>query len=352
MKAVRVALIGAGGIAQAHLDVARQSASGVGGAPPAIEIVAIVEPDVARAKAAALKADTVAFARVGDLLDASTALSVDAAIVCTPPSTHPEIAVSCLEHGLHVLCEKPLAIDRAGAHRMLDAAARTGLRLTMASKFRYVDDMTHAKTVIESGELGDIVLYRDAFTSVVDMADRWNSNPAVSGGGVIIDNGTHSIDIARYLLGPIRQVIAVETRRVQPLAVEDTAQVLFRTDAAATGTIDLSWSLHTGSPWYVTVDGTKASLRLGWKTAEMFRNGEWVTVGSGYDKHLAFAAQLDDFAASVRGLREPIIDANDMLASVAVIDAAYRSIRTGAWVQVVEDRRRLEREPVLTRRAS
>jgi predicted dehydrogenase len=176
------------------------------------------------------------------------------------------------------------------------------------------------------------------------MRGRWNAVPEISGGGVIIDNGTHAVDIARYLLGPIREVIAAETRRIQALAVEDTAQILFRTEAGATGTIDLSWSLDTGSPWYCTLDGTKGSVRLGWATAERRRpDGTWETIGSGYSKVGALAAQVTDFCRALRDGTPPLIGTYEANASVAVIDAAYTSMRTRSWERVIEERRRQPR---------
>ena len=119
--------------------------------------------------------------------------------------------------------------------------------------------------------------------------------------------------------------------------VEDTAQLLFRTDSGATGTIDLSWSLGNGSQWYVTVDGTKASVRLGWDSAEINRGLGWERFGDGFNKREAYVRQLNDFADAVRYDKTPIISNLDAMASVAVIDAAYRSMQTGCWARVVDE---------------
>ena len=93
----------------------------------------------------------------------------EAAIVCTPPVTHPEICCWLLDRGIHVLCEKPLAIGPEEARAMLAAAERSDAQLTMASKFRYARDVVEAKSIVASGVIGDVVLFENAFTSRVDM---------------------------------------------------------------------------------------------------------------------------------------------------------------------------------------
>lgn len=325
----RLALVGAGRSGRAYLDVFANDRVEA-------ELVAVVDTDTARL---AVASGVATFADIHSLIEQQSALRIDAIILATPPVTHAPIAAAALDANLAVLCEKPIAPNRPGLHMMFDAAERNDQLLMMASKFRYAEDVLEAKRIIDSGDLGEIVLFRNAFTRPQDMRGRWNARPELSGGGVIIDEGTHSVDIARYLLGPLRQVIAVETRRVQGLPVEDTAQILFRTDAGATGTIDLSWSLHSGSPWFVTLDGTKGSLRLGWDGAEINRGHGWESFGQGYDEAEAFGRKLTDFAEALRYGKSPLIDVDDAQASVAVIDAAYRSMQTGAWVRVVEERR-------------
>ena len=162
-------------------------------------------------------------------------LQPTAAIVCTPPNTHAAICIELMNLGIHVLCEKPLAITSHNANRMISAAEHNNVTFTMGSKFRFVEDVQEARRIIKSGKLGDIVLFENTFAGYCDMSQRWNSQPGISGGGVLIDNGTHSIDIMRFLLGAVTELQVVEGRRIQNLDVEDTARLFVRNEAGSDG---------------------------------------------------------------------------------------------------------------------
>jgi predicted dehydrogenase len=260
----------------------------------------------------------------------------EAMIVCTPPASHTPICRDLLQRSLPVLCEKPLALDSASAHAMLEEAERAGVLFTMASKFRYVDDVVRAKSIVASGVLGEIVLFENAFTSRVDMSGRWNSDPAVGGGGVLIDNGTHSVDVVRYFLGPIEAVSCVEGKRIQGLAVEDTVRMFVRTSEGVLANVDLSWSLNKELPTYLDIYGSNGTVRVGWAESKYrpTSSPEWIQFGNGYDKLDAFERQLENFCRAIRGEELLLIHAEDALASVEVIEAAYESLRRDDWVAV------------------
>jgi predicted dehydrogenase len=323
---LRFGLVGCGRIAQTHLDALRtvEDCRLVG--------VADVRQDVA--KSVAEQYGTEARRDWREL--AGNGEGIDAVIVCTPPATHAEIAGHFLDHGVHVLCEKPLAVTFDEARTLVRKAEAAERQLMMATKFRYVDDVIKAKGIIDSGILGDVILMENVFCSKVDMHNRWNSDRALGGGGVLIDNGTHSVDIARYLLGPIVAVQAEEGRRVQNLDVEDTCRLFLRTASKAMVAIDLSWSIHKERDAYIEVFGPEGALSIGWKGSKYRQNEklEWVKFGNGYDKMSAFARQLRNFARSIRGKEAPLITAEGALESVRVIEAAYRSLDSDKWVEV------------------
>ncbi len=323
---LKLVIVGAGGIAQAYAQAI--------GTTEEVELAAVVDVNLPAASAMAQAAgNAVAFESVDRLL--ASDVQFDAAMVATPPSTHPEVCCQLLDSKVHVLCEKPMSIDMEGALEMLESAERSGSILTMASKFRYVDDVRLAKELLEQGEIGDVVLFENSFTGFVDMSSRWNSNPAISGGGVLIDNGTHSLDLARYFLGPIDDVQVVEGKRTQELAVEETVAINLRSRDGAMGNIDLSWTINKELPTYITLHGSEGTIALGWRESKWKKHGgEWQKFGKGYDKVEAFRNQLENFARAINGEEPLVITVKDGLASVRAVEAAYASLAQNPWISV------------------
>jgi predicted dehydrogenase len=208
--------------------------------------------------------------------------------------------------------------------------------VTVASKFRYVDDVIRAKQIVDSGILGDIILFENAFTARVDMTNRWNSDPLVSGGGVLIDNGTHSVDICRYFLGPLARVQVMEGKRSQDLKVEDTVRIFVRSESGVIGNIDLSWSINKELDRYISVYGTQGTVFVGWQESKYRQSSspQWTTFGRGYDKVQAFRSQICNFARAINGREILLINGDDAVASVRVIEAAYDSLRANHWTDV------------------
>ncbi len=322
---IRFALVGAGGIGLSHLE----ALSGVEGA----QLAAVVESREATGDAVAAERRVRCF---HDYRDPELLPLVDAVILCTPPNQHHPMAKHFLLAGKHVLCEKPLTLHAAEAEELAELAEKERLLLMMASKFRYVDDIIKAKAIVETGLLGQIVLFENSFCGKVLMKDRWNSRAAVSGGGVLIDNGTHAVDIARYLLGPLGDVQAQNGISAQGLEVEDTARIQFRTKKGVIGLIDLSWSINKESEHYLSIFGTAGTLLVGWKGSRYRQDGsaQWVPFGAGYNKVQSLRRQLQNFCNVLRGKELPIIGTTDAIASVRAIESAYTSAGANHWLPV------------------
>lgn len=326
-RPLQFGIVGAGAIAQAYAQACDHT--------PQIELRAVADCRLEAAQAMAVAFQCASFASAEEMIDE---MDLEAALVCTPPATHSEICCTLLERGLNVLCEKPLSINSQSARKMIETAENNKAVFTMASKFRYVEDVAAAKSLITSGVIGEVVLFENVFAGHVDMTQRWNSNPEVSGGGVLIDNGTHSLDITRYFLGDLVDVQAIEGHRIQNLQVEETVKLFSRNRKNVLASIDLSWSVSKEQPYYLAIYGSGGTLLVGWRESKYRRakDNDWTVFGNGYDKVAAFVSQLNNFAGAIRGTDLLVVTPSDALASVAVIEAAYRSLAKGAWEPVEE----------------
>lgn len=329
-KPVNIGLIGLGAISQSYQD----AFSKVGSA----NLVAVADVDEGRVKAASDQWGCSGYKSAAELI--ARERNLEAVIICTPPVTHEDLTKDALAAGLNVLCEKPLSTDVASAERMAKAADEAGKILTMASKFRFVDDVITAREIVGYGNIGDVILFENAFTSHVDMSGRWNSDPAISGGGVLIDNGTHSLDIARYFLGPISNVRVVEGRRCQGLDVEETVTIFVKSDQGVLGNIDLSWTIQKPLENYIQIFGSKGTVCVGWQESKYrVGNGDWVVFGNGYNKVRAFMNQIGNFARAIRGEEELRVTARDGIASVRAVEAAYKALDEEPWVKVRREKK-------------
>jgi predicted dehydrogenase len=325
MEKLKFALIGTGGIAQTYAQAFQSS--------KCCQLVAVADVRKESADAFAEPFGAKSYADYKTLAENET---VDAVIVSTPPNTHPEIAMFFMRRGVHVLCEKPLCLSAQEAREMLDCAEKTGVKFTMASKFRYVEDAVKAKSMVASGILGEITQFENAFTAKVDMSRRWNSDKTASGGGVLIDNGTHSVDIIRYFLGAVEEVLAVESGSTQDLAVDENVKMFVKTKNGVTASVDLTWGINKELPYFISIYGTNGTLHIGWRESKYKLNSspDWIQFGAGYDKVQAFRSKIENFAHAIRGKEDLLIKPEDALASVEVIEAAYRSLNQNLWTRV------------------
>ncbi len=326
MKKLKFGLVGAGGIAQAYAQAFNE-----------IECCDLVAVADTRPEAANALAEIVGGKAYNDYKQLAD-VELDAVIVATPPVSHPEIACFFMERGTPVLCEKPLCLSVAEAEKMINTAAANNVLFTMASKFRYCEDVIKAKGILASGMLGDVLQFENAFTAKVDMSQRWNSQPDMSGGGVLIDNGTHSVDIIRYFLGPIESVLAMDSGGTQDLSVDENVKMFAKTKNNVTASVDLTWGIYKELPYFISIYGTNGTLHIGWRESKykLNSNADWTVFSGGYDKVASFRGKIENFSHALQGTEDLYIKPEDALASVRVIEAAYKSLNQNLWQSIVE----------------
>ncbi len=316
---MKVAIIGAGGIAGLH----RNSYI----AQPGVEISAVVDPSPAARERAEKEWGTASFATPQELLANA---KPDAVSVCSPPKFHGDGVIPCLEAGVPVLCEKPMARTVAEAQAMVDAAERTKTILMLAFCHRYESPLEQIKTAINDGKLGRVLMVRNRFGGRQDMTGKWFGDPDIAGGGAALDTSIHSIDIFRFLAGDVAWVDGFTAAYAPNYRVEDSCVMMLGAKSGAVGVIEGSWSTP-GSANIVEVYGSEGAAVVDYNTGK----SQILEKGSSDWKELTpegpwrFEKEVIEFLSAIRENRQPAITANDGLQAVRIAQAVYQSQKEG-----------------------
>jgi len=251
---------------------------------------------------------------------------VDAAVVGTPNALHAVQAIAFLEAGKHVLVEKPMAPTVAEADAMVAAARGSGAFLMVAHCWRFHPDVRALRGRVEAGELGDIVKTRSYGGHAGWGPSGWFTDPALAGGGALVDMGVHAIDTTRYLLGdpePVRVCAAVGTR-YGPYPVDDDAVLLLTWDNRVTSVVEAGW-------WQPRLGGLEADTEL-YGTGGYARVWDMTEPPPGYEHctQPMYSAQLAEFVDGVSAGRQPRPSGEDGRVVVRVVEQAYASARDAA----------------------
>lgn len=250
---IRIALIGTGFIGKTHA-VAMQAAGVVFADMPTLERQLVVDADPLRASQAARQ---FGFARHGtDWKAAIDDPRIDALSVCTPNHLHKDIVLAAAAAGKHVFCEKPVGMNGAESRIMTEAAEAAGITTIVGFNYLANPAIRLAKNLAAAGELGDITgffgRYDEDYLADPEVPYSWRCNRKLAGSGALADLGSHLINMAQYLVGPIDELCAslqtVVTHRNdpgepsgrRPVENEDQAQMLVRFAGGAHGSLSVS----------------------------------------------------------------------------------------------------------------
>jgi UDP-N-acetyl-2-amino-2-deoxyglucuronate dehydrogenase len=276
--------------------------------------------------------------------------SVEAVAVFTPANTHRDIALRCAAAGKHVLMEKPLDITTARAAELVDACRRAGVKLGVVLQHRFRPAGMKLASLIAAGELGGIVgcsavirLWRPQ--SYYDEPGRGSF--ARDGGGVLISQGIHTLDLMLSLAGQVSEVTGfATTSRVHRMETEDMVAAAMRFDNGAFGTIDATTAAYPGFLERIEIIGDKGTASLmGTALLVQFQDGRKIEIeadnsagGTGADPmafpHDYHRAVMADFAEAIRTGREPKVTGEEALKVHRLIDALIETGRTGQMVSV------------------
>jgi predicted dehydrogenase len=339
----KVGIVGAGTIGEVHAG----ALEGVDNAT----VVAIAEPREDAGRKLAEKYGAQWFASYTDMLAVP---EIDLVILGTPSGLHPEQTILAAQAGKHVITEKPMSITHDGATRMIDAVERAGTTLAVIFQNRLSADVYRVRRAIEAGRIGKPILGSASvfwFRSqeYYDANGGWRGTWALDGGGVLINQSIHTIDVLQWLLGGVASVQAHIATLNHTIEAEDAASASVRFHSGAVGSILVTTDAAKDYPTRVEIIGTEGRVTLennvvtlfegkgelgddllseddlntvrDWKPAEKF--------GEGHRRQLRLI-----FEALANGSVPPV-PGREARKAVDVILGIYESARTGRRIDIV-----------------
>ncbi len=352
-RIVKVGIIGCGGIANGkHMPSLAKI--------PNVQMVAFCDIIVERAEEAARKYGVEGAKVYKDYRELLKDESIEVVHVLTPNREHADITVAALEAGKHVMCEKPMAKTAADARRMVEAAKRTGKKLTIGYQNRFRPDSIYLKKVCENGELGEIY-FAKAHAVRRRAVPTWGVflDEDAQGGGPLIDIGTHALDLTLWMMNNYKPKYVVGTSYQklgkklsegnawgpwdpEKYTVEDSAFGFIVMENGATIILESSWALNTlqTGEARTTLCGTEggADMQDGLRINGERHGKLYVTLpaldAKGVDFYDASQDSPGDLEAKtwincILNDTEPLVKPEEALVVTEILEAIYESARTG-----------------------
>ena len=348
MGKLKWGIIGCGVIAPWHADsvVASEYA----------DLVAACDVDVPKGEAFAGKYGVSFYADYHAMLASG---EVDVVSICTPSGLHSEMTVAAAESAVHVLCEKPMAITVPQMDAMMEAVESAGVKLEVIFQRRTYQITQVVREAVQSGILGQMTL-GDAYLkyyrspAYYQSAD-WRATWALDGGGALMNQGVHGIDVLAWIMGDVESVYAKAEAKVRDIEVEDTCVALLTFRNGAFGVIEGTTSSNPGEKTAFHLHGEKGTIIFDdqgiqkWAVSEdksvvakndpekcISRQASSATSDPTAIGRAGHQAQVDDLCLAIAEDREPMITSASARKSVELILAIYESAQTGREVKLAE----------------
>ncbi|GIP38009.1 oxidoreductase [Paenibacillus sp. J31TS4] len=337
---IRFAIVGAGVISPFH-------AKAIAGNPNA-ELVAISDVDADKAKK--LASDLQVADTYSDYEQMLKRDDIDAISICLPSGMHADVAVAAAEAGKHIFCEKPLDITVEKMDRMIKTARDRAVKLGVVYQRRTFPAAIATRKAIQEGKLGKLVL-GDAYLKYYRSPEYyksagWRGTWELDGGGALMNQGVHGIDLIQWMVGDVDSVYAYAAPLVRDIQVEDTAVAVLKYKNGAFGVIQGTTSVYPGMETRFEVHGEKGTIIFGdsgikeWKfldSDEQAPDVEGTLAASSSATNISadgHSILVEDLIQAIREDRDPYITGEEASKAVKVILAIYESARTGKEVKL------------------
>lgn len=335
---LRVGLVGAGTIgAKRALEVARS---------PLSRLVAIADQDQQRAQSLAAQHGCKTVRTWEELVRSP---EIDGVIVATTHQWLAPITLAALQSYKHVMTEKPLAMHAGQAETLVESATRHHVKLKAGYNHRHHPAVQRAYALAQEGQIGRLLFIRCRYGhgGRAGYEREWRADPFQSGGGELLDQGVHALDLFRWFLGEFSEMHAVLTQSFWPIPVEDNAFCTLRTAGGCVAMLHASWTQWKnifsfevfGDRGYLLVEGLGGSygrekLVIGRRPEQFGPPTEQVLEFSNED--YSWRDEWEEFVLAIQEDRRPLADGLDGFQVLRLVCAAYESARHNRVVQLGE----------------
>lgn len=338
--AIHVGIIGGGNISETHARAAK--------AIPGVEIVAVFGTNSEKVKRIAAESGAAAYSNFETFL---THKPMDFVAIGSPSGLHAEQGIAAARRGLHVLTEKPLDINTHAADALISAAIENKIKLGVFFQDRFKADLVRVKSWMDAGILGKPIL-ADARVKWFRPAEyygnsKWRGTLRMDGGGALINQAIHTVDLLLWLFGDVASVQAQKRTALHKIEAEDALVALLEFSNGATGVFQATTSVYPGYPRSVELTGQEGTIiiehdRL---VAADLREPPVDFQSCGDDKNLSASsptvsdfrghqATMEDFIQAIEKDLTPRCSGIEGRRSLALVEAIYKACETGDRVEV------------------
>ena len=278
---------------------------------------------------------------------------IDIVSICTPSGTHADVGEKAAAAGKHIITEKPIEVTLERADRLVNACKNNKVKLACVFQRRVSDLWQLVQSTIAEGKLGKMILastyLKYSRTQEYYDSSGWRGTWALDGGGALINQGTHMIDVFRWIMGPVDTVFGFADHLARSIEVEDTAVASLRFSSGAFGTIEGATSLNPGMEHRLEFHGELGTIRvegedivewnvpgqtLEWARSKAQSTGDSMSPDPRAVSTKGHETQIRDLLAAIREDRDPMIAGEEAKHALELILAIYESSRTGQPVRL------------------
>ncbi|WJH33893.1 Gfo/Idh/MocA family oxidoreductase [Paenibacillus sp. CC-CFT747] len=322
---VRIAVVGCGGISASHFQGINETEEA--------ELVAVCDANEQRAEETAAKYGVRAYTRLEVMLAQP---DIDAVCICTPSGLHAEQTIMAAAAGKHVVCEKPMAIVLEDVEQMIEACSQSGVKLTTIFPRRMSPAAVFVKKLIDEGRLGRLSLcsgyvkfYRNQ--AYYDSAG-WRGTWAMDGGGAMMNQGIHTVDLLQWLAGPVESLKGFARNVLRDIEVEDTAVTALQFCNGALGTLEATTTAYKQPDHQIIIHGDLGTVVLtGDQITTLEVMGEPIEIPDFPPFQVipdGHRMQIRDMSRAILENREPQVTGEDGRHSLEIILGTYESHRS------------------------